>query len=151
MRALVIAALVVAPSAVAAPAPKVASARAFLQTIYQHYRKGGTGVPMARPGRWFEPVLARAILRDIRASARTGDVGRLDADLFCDCQDFEALEVTIGPVAVARGRARASVILHNCDQPTLDYTLVWTRAGWRVFDIESPDGGSVREGFLSGG
>lgn len=149
MRALILAALLLAPAAaVAAPAPDAASARAFLQSIYRFYHKGGDGAPMEPPGRWFEPVLARAIQKDMDESERTGEIGKLEADLFCDCQDFDDLSVAIGPVTLADGKAKTSVTFQNGDQVTLQYTLVWTKAGWRVFDIVSEESGSVRELYL---
>jgi hypothetical protein len=148
MRALLLAALLAAPAAaMAAPAPDAQGVRAFLQSIYAHYRHGSYGAPLERPELFFEPVLARAVRHDQAESARTGDVGKLDGDPFCDCQDFDFLDVTIGPVAIVHGRAKASVHFRNGDEVTLNFTLVWTRAGWRVADIEWPEGGTLRETF----
>ncbi len=152
MRTLILAAMLVAPvSAPAAPIADAASARAFVELIYHYYRKGGTGAPMDRPARWFEPVLARAIQRDIAKSERTGDVGKLDADLFCDCQDFDALHATIDRFAVVHGRTHVTVHFSNGGPITIRLTLVWTKAGWRVSDIRWPDRGTVRELFLAHG
>ncbi len=140
--------LLAMPPVVAAAGPTAVSARAFLQTIYGHYRKGGTGVPLKRPERWFEARLAAAIRADIAESNRTGDIGKLDADLFCDCQDFEDIKATIGPVAIKDGKASVSVVFVNGGPVTVRYTLLWTRAGWRVFDIEWEEGGRLRDMFL---
>jgi len=104
---------------------------------------------MQPPGRWFEPALARAIQKDMDESERTGEIGKLEADLFCDCQDFEDLIATIGLVTVANGKATTGVTFQNGDQITLHYTLVWTKAGWRVFDIVSDESGSVRDLYLA--
>jgi hypothetical protein len=146
MPALMIATALFAP--VVAPAgPTEASARAFLQSIYGFYRKGGSGAPLKRPERWFEPRLAAAIRADIAQTDRTGDLGKLDADLFCDCQDFDDIKATIGRVSIAAGKATTAVLVDNGGPVTLTYTLAWTRAGWRVFDI-AYEHGTLREVFL---
>lgn len=137
MRALILAAMLVAPIPVAAaPGPNATSARAFLQSIYVQYHKGGHGASMTRPERWFEPRLAAAIRKDAAAADRRGDVGKLDGDPFCDCQDFESPNAVIGPVAIQGTRASVRVSFRNGDQISMRYTLLWTRDGWRVFDIQ---------------
>lgn len=74
----------------------------------------------------------------------------MDADPFCDCQDFEGMSraaitnVTVDrkrPRAVAR--ARASFAFGDT-QVRIDYVLVWTRAGWRIDDLTWSEGGSLR-------
>jgi hypothetical protein len=150
MPALLLAALIAPVPMVSEAGANAASARVFLQSIYQYYRKGGTGVPMKRPELWFEPSLAKAIRADIAESNRTGDVGKLDADLFCDCQDFEDLKAVIGPVTVTGKRATATVTGDIGGARTYRYTLVATPAGWRVWDI-GWDEGTVRELFLGAG
>jgi hypothetical protein len=151
MPLLTIAAALLVPPVVAPAAPTEASARAFLQMIYGHYRRGGTGVPLKRPERWFEPRLAAAIRADIAESNRTGDIGKLDADLFCNCQDWGELAATIGAVAIAGNKADATVSFVNGETVSLRYTLVWTRSGWRVFDIERGEEATLRGTFLSAG
>lgn len=136
------------PPVVAPAGPTEASARAFLQAIYGYYKKGGTGVPLKRPERWFEPRVAAAIRADVAESNRTGDIGKLDADLFCNCQDFDELVAVIGPIAISGNKATTSVTFANGDEVSLRYTLVWTRSGWRVFDIEWEEEATLRRLML---
>lgn len=153
MPVAIAAAMLFAPVAVVAPSgPTEAGARAFLTAIYGHYRKGSLGVPIDHPARWFEPRLAAAIAADIAESNRTGDIGKTDADFFCDCQDFDAISAAIGPVTIAGDRATTDVTIDNGGPLTFHYTLLWTQRGWRVFDIDwgEDGGGTLRELFLGG-
>jgi len=143
-----LAAALLAPAMVAPAGPTEASARVFLQTIYGYYRKGGTGAPLKRPERWFEPRLAAAVRADIAETDRTGDIGKLDADVFCDCQDFEDIKAAIGPVRIAGSKATVAVVVDNGGPITLNFTLAWTRAGWRVFDIAYEEERALREMFF---
>lgn len=144
MAGLLLAALIAPAPMVAAAGPSEASARAFLETIYRWYRKGSYGAPMKRPERWFEPKLAAAIRADEAEADRKGEIGKLEADPFCDCQDFDALAAVIGPVAITGGRASVEVGFADGIETRMRYTLVWTRGGWRVFDIRWEEG-SLRE------
>jgi hypothetical protein len=152
MPAFVLALLAV--PAIEAPAPgNAASARAFLQAIYRNYGKGRDGVRLDRPERYFEPVLAAAIRKDQAEANARGDMSKMDADPFCNCQDFEGMSpAVIGPVTVKGNRATATVrFAFGGNRVAVAYTLVWTRAGWRVFDMgTTPDEGGVRAMYLPG-
>jgi len=139
-------------AALAAPAAQdQASVRAFLTGIYRHYgSEKQKGASLDDPKRWFEPGLAVAMRRDARDAARRGEVGALDGDTFCDCQDFEGFTAKIGPITVAKGRARAVVRFRNGRPMTLVYDLVSTSAGWRIRDITWPEG-HLRRLFLKRG
>jgi hypothetical protein len=141
MRAWIIAALLLAPAPAAAAPGDAASVRAFLQSIDADYGKGGTGAPMQRPERWFEPQLAAAIRKDNAEADKRGDVSKLDADPFCDCQDFDVLRAAVDNVTVTDGKtATASVSFDNGGPVSMRYELVRTRNGWRVFDIHWEEG-----------
>jgi len=131
-------------AALAAPpalAQDQASVRAFLADIYRPYgSEKQQGPSLDHPRRWFEPVLAEAMRRDASQAARRGEVGALDGDPFCDCQDFERFTAKIGPITLAKGSARAVVRFRNGRPMTLVYDLVSTRAGWRIRDISWPEG-----------
>ncbi|MEZ0242276.1 MAG: hypothetical protein ACAH11_02795 [Sphingomonas sp.] len=143
-------AVLLAPAAIHAPAPKdAASARAFLQSIYAGYRKDGPGARLGQPERYFEPVLARAIRKDAQAAAAAGDMSKMDVDPFCACQDFGAIAPSYGAVAIKGDRGAVTVRFVNLGETvTLHYTLSWTRAGWRVFDIGGDEGASLRAIYL---
>ena len=140
MRIWIIAALLLLPLPAAASPDDAGSVRAFLQSIYAYYGKGGTGAPMKRPGRWFEPGLAAAIRKDNAEADKRGDVSKLDADPFCDCQDFDALSAVITDVTVADRKATAVVGFDNGGPISMRYELVRTRSGWRVYDIHWEEG-----------
>lgn len=145
MPAVVLALLAV--PAIEAPAPgSAAAARAFLQSIYSQYGKGREGARLNQPERYFEPILAAAIRKDQREADARGDMNKMDADPFCNCQDFEGMSpAAIGPVAVKGNRATATVRFSFGDEPVVtNFTLVWTRLGWRIFDLGTDEWDGVR-------
>jgi hypothetical protein len=144
MRLLAAALLTLAITAAPAAAQDAASARAFLQSIYRHYVKDAPGAPLDKPYRFFEPELAAAIKKDQDEAEARGDMSKMDADPFCECQDFEAIKAAIGPIAVNGKRATATVRFTNGGPVTIRYTLAWTRSGWRVFEIEWQEMGTLR-------
>lgn len=137
-----------APAAIHAPAPRdAASVRTFLLGIYRHYEdKDGSGVPLDKPDRWYEPVLAGAMAKDYAESDKSGDMPKMDADPFCYCQDFIGLKGTrVEAVTITGDRATASVTFDfGGGEMTVGYILVWTRKGWRIWDQTYPEGGSTR-------
>jgi hypothetical protein len=149
-----LAAALVAPLAIAAPAPlkqDAASVRAFIGTIYAGYTKDGPGARIDLPELYFEPVLAEAIRKDADQAAAAGDQGKIDVDPFCACQDFEAIVPAVAVPMVGAKRATAMVSFTNFgERVALRYDLVWTAKGWRIRYITSPSGaGSFRVMFLS--
>lgn len=145
MPAFVLALLAV--PAIEAPAPTHAEeVRAFLRSLYRNYGKGKSGLRLNRPERYFEPALAAAIRKDQREADARGDMNKMDADPFCNCQDFEGMsEAEVGPVTVKGNRATATVRFSFGDEPVeVHFTLVATRLGWRVYDMGSDDLGGVR-------
>jgi hypothetical protein len=140
-----------ATPAIEAPAPgTAAAARAFLQSVYAQYGKGRNGLRLDHPDRYFEPVLAAAILKDDREAEAKGDMSKMDSDPFCDCQDFEGMSAAaIGPVKVTGDRATATVhFAFGDDRKEVRFTLAWTRLGWRVYDMSWGELGSVRETYF---
>jgi hypothetical protein len=123
-----------------------AAARAFLVSIYRQYGKGRNGVRLDRPELYFEPVLAAAIRKDNEEADARGDMNKMDADPFCNCQDFEGMSpAVVGPVTVRGNRATATVRFAFGDEAqAVTFTLVWTRIGWRVWDMGWADEGTVR-------
>jgi Protein of unknown function (DUF3828) len=139
--------------AIEAPAPgNAAAARAFLQSIYRNYGKGRNGIRLDHPERYFEPVLAAAMRKDQDEAEKRGDESKMDADPFCDCQDFEGMSpAVIGPVTVTGNRATATVrFAFGADRNEVHFTLVWTRLGWRVFDMASAKWEGVRTMYFPG-
>ena len=128
-------------------------ARNFAQAIYARYsgvqgpgpdflRKDGQDV--------FSPTLFRLIKNDVEATPR-GFAGRLDFDPICSCQDPDGLRVESITVDPAKNHfVPTTVVLHYADSTTktVRLTLVFTKDGWRVYDVGSATVPSLRK-FLN--
>jgi hypothetical protein len=111
---------------------------AFVERLYSGYRDPDYS-PLGHPGRVFAPPLVAEIREDGRLSR--GEVGYMDADPLCQCQDPAGLKPRIGPVRLS-GRTQASVPVDldfGGDRRALRLTLVRTSAGWRIADIAAAD------------
>ncbi len=84
--------IVLAAPAIPAAAQDAASARAFLQSAYRLYEKGGKGVDFAGPraGQYFHSSLVALIRDDIKANG-PDNVPVVDSDPVCECQDWEGI------------------------------------------------------------
>ena len=124
------------PAALARPAD---TPRAFVERLYAGYRNDDFS-PFTRPERYFAPPLAAALAEDARLF--TGEIGFVDADPFCQCQDTGGMRAAIRAVRQpTRTSAQAQVALGfgaEVEPRTLTLILVRTPAGWRVADIASP-------------
>jgi hypothetical protein len=134
-----------APAAPAAAAPAAgqpaageAEVRALLDRISAQYATDqGDGPEWAEV---FEPQLAAAI------NAEEGGPG---ADPFIDAQDYSPFRATYEGVQVRGDRALATAVFASFGkQKRIDYQLIRTPAGWKVFDVQSAEGGSLRERMM---
>ena len=116
--------------------------RAWIQHVYAGYANRDFS-PFDHPDRYFAPPLLTAINEDSRLAH--GEVGYLDGDPLCDCQDFERIRAEIRSLARANRKATARLrVSLGVDQPrNLRLELVQTRAGWRIADIVTPGQGSL--------
>lgn len=122
-------------AALLAPASPAETPRAFVERLYAGYRDSDYS-PLARPGRVFAAPLVAAIREDQRLSR--DEVGYMDADPLCQCQDASGLSPQIGEVRQpTRSRATVHVLLDfgGSDRRNLSLQLVRTAAGWRIADI----------------
>src|ERR1700735_2592532 len=95
-------------AAAPATAQDAAGARAFVHSLYAAYHGPGPDYLGRLAPQVFAPGLL-ALIRRAAASTPQGDVGVLDGDPICDCQDSGGLrnvEVTV--VGAAGGQARAT-------------------------------------------
>jgi hypothetical protein len=135
------------------PAQGKDGARNFAQAIYARYsRVQGSGPDFLRQDgkNVFSPTLFRLIKRDVEATPQ-GFAGQLDFDPICSCQDPDGLRVESITVDPAKGHFFfTTVILHYSDSTakTVRLTLVFTKDGWRVYDVGSATVPSLRK-FLS--
>jgi hypothetical protein len=100
----------------------------------------------------YSPSLLALIRRDVRTTP-SGYVGKLDYDPICGCQDADGISVRSLRVVVSdKSNAKAIVNLSFPGEAQLSNTLklVRTATGWRVDDVEGPDGAhSLRSRLIS--
>jgi hypothetical protein len=122
-----------------APNPP-ATPRGFIAQVYAGYRHPNYN-PLDRLDQTFAPELAAAIREDARLAH--GEVGYLDGDPLCDCQDYLKVTATIRSLTQPSPRqasARVKVAI-GVDQPhDLRLELRRTPAGWRIADVVSSEG-----------
>jgi hypothetical protein len=134
-------ALALMASATSAGAQTVADARAFVKGLYRGYANNhdvdylGAGIH-----RVFSPRLIALIRRDEKAAH--GEVGWLDGDPICDCQDPDGIRLvdldvdTTGP---GRAIARAHVRFADQKAETITLVLVSVHGSWRVDDVRTTE------------
>ena len=96
--------------------------------------------PFDHPERYFAPRLMAAIKED--AELAHGEVGYVDGDPICHCQDPDGLHASVTTVTL-NGRAKRPSASRSPSPATsrapTTYTLVRTSAGWRIADVSSAD------------
>ena len=131
----------------AAVEPQSATPRAFVERLYAGYRDPAFS-PFNHPERIFAPRLQAAINEDSRLSQ--GEVGYLDGDPICQCQDAAGLHAIITGVKT-KGRDKAtvnvSISLQGYEVRPATFTLLRTKAGWRIADIASAEEPSFLRGI----
>ncbi|HEY6048264.1 MAG TPA: DUF3828 domain-containing protein [Sphingomicrobium sp.] len=124
----------------AAGAQPAETPRAFIQRIYAGYVDDNYS-PLRRMDRIFARPLVAAIREDERLAH--GEVGYLDGDPLCDCQDWAKIGATIRSLAQPTKRSAVATVrltYGTADPPhDLKLQLALTPAGWRVADVGSPD------------
>lgn len=140
---LMAAALVAVAASGASPA---ATPIAFLDDLYAHYRNSAFCPTCdGTAGRIFDASLVALIRKDEKLA--DGEVGSLDGDPVCDCQDPGGMKAKVLSVASSGASAAAAKVeLRFPDGPrqmTLD--LVLTKDGWRIHDTHTKDTPSLRK------
>jgi hypothetical protein len=132
-------------AALIAAAPTAETPRDFVERLYAGYRDKDYS-PLARPERIFAAPLVAAIREDSRLSR--DEVGYMDADPLCQCQDAAGLRPAIREIDLSGGaRAVVHVLLDfpGSDRRDLRLRLVRTGRGWRVADVVTADEPSLLE------
>ena len=127
------------PATAGTSAQDISNARSFLSHIYAGYHPDA-GLDAILPD---EEVYTPALIAAMQANsdAYAGEVGYLDGDPLCDCQDtaqdLRQLVFDIQPLA--DGQLRASTQLDDLQHPLqLQLTLQRQGNSWRVADIANP-------------
>jgi hypothetical protein len=145
----VLASLALAPSARGAD---LAGARAFVAGLYAHYPAPSGARPFDPTGRSagavFDPPMVALLREDTRLAG--GEVGAIDSDPLCDCQDDAGLKAKIGSVQPS-GASGASVIVDlrfsEASPPEaqrLELSLAIVNGRWRIHDIKTKETPSLR-------
>jgi hypothetical protein len=138
-------------SSSAAPAPASVAAvpvdpKAFLTSLYAHYDGSQSNFsPFDAPGDYFDPQLLALMDANDRATP-DDEVGALDGDPICDCQDYQKLRADITVTSVKDDTAEAEVKLRDAGaKPKLmTYKLAQVGGKWRIHDIGTKDMPSLR-------
>jgi hypothetical protein len=99
-----------------------------------------TSTPFDHLDRYFAPRLIAAIREDSRLAH--GEVGYVDGDPICECQDPDGLHAKITRVTLQdASKANADVILEFTDSTArrVRFSLLRATAGWRIADVSSGD------------
>jgi hypothetical protein len=144
--------VVVAAATIQAAAQDITSAEGFLRKLYNGYL---TGQPAPNPtGRAAGELFTTALLALIRAdqALAAGELGVLQRDPICACQDYDRLEqLKISMEPAGPTQARGTVSFVNSGTPTtVQYRLVEQDGRWRIGDIAEPGIPSLRH-FLADG
>lgn len=133
------------PAAAGAPALDANSARVFVQKLYAHYPQKEGGPVFEPTGKdapaVFDAALIKAFQEDTRLAK--GEVGFVDADPICQCQDDAGLKPKIVSVTMKGANADAVVDLQfggsNGKPNLLTLHLVPVNAQWRIHDLSTKD------------
>lgn len=128
-------------SAAMAAEPNAASAEQFLRGLYAKYTHNGKPTPFVYPdARTIADANMMALLKRDHDKSN-GEVGAMDSDPVCRCQDWEAIKVTAVQVTMQGASAAAADLTFSDmgDVQKLHYSLVWTKDGWRIHDIGAKD------------
>ena len=133
---------------VAAPAPPpaidaaaAAEAKAFLDSLYAHYKtsKNNSFSPMGdNVAQVFDADTIKLLADDTKALK--GELGEIDGDYLCDCQDFETITATVAVQAATPATAKATADFMVFDQKHHnEFDLVKVNGAWRVHDVRERD------------
>lgn len=131
------------PPAAGASARDAADVAAFLQGLYEHYKTNqNNNFQMfdANADEVFDADFIRLMAADQKALK--GDVGVIDGDWLCACQDFVSLKATITVQSAASTSARATSDFVDTGIPDTkaqhdNFKLVKENGRWRIDDIQT--------------
>jgi uncharacterized protein DUF3828 len=121
-----------------AAAQDLGQARAFVEGLYAAYAKEPGPDYLDRQAKEvFSPAVLDLLRRDA-ASTPQGDVGALDGDPICNCQDYGITNVHVAVSPTGADTARAEVDFLNFDKKQhVALDLVRVQGQWRVGDIHA--------------
>jgi hypothetical protein len=121
--------------------PSAASAEQFLRGLYAKYTPKGKPTAFVYPDAKTiaDPGMMALLKNDQQKSG--GEVGAMDGDPVCDCQDWDGLKITsLHATLQGSGAVSADVSFTNAgSKENIHFSLVWTKDGWRIHDIGTKD------------
>lgn len=138
---------------VSAHAQPLPEAKAFVTGLYTAYQHKPDPDYLGRQiGGVFAPDLI-ALIREEAAGVPKGDVGALDGDPICDCQDWQISDVQVSVTSEKAGLATAEARFRNAGEPqSVRLDLVAVQGRWRVADVHSASTpslvGLLRDGIV---
>jgi hypothetical protein len=149
-RKLVFLLLLLSFSTASVSAQTAGQATVFLRHLYDLYEHPptelGPDILAKHPLQVYSPSLYRLVRHD-QLRAGPGNVGNLDYDPICVCQDNGGMKLaSLQVIKTGATTATASVTLTFPEPLTLHakLLLLWTLAGWRVDDVQTHDTPSLR-------
>ena len=128
-------------AAQAAPVASAATVEQFLRGLYAKYTANGKPTPFVYPDAKgiVDPAML-ALLKNDQDKSK-GEVGAMDTDPICRCQDWNALKVTSLHVAISGGNAASADVSISDDGHVekIHFALVWLTGGWHIHDIGTKD------------
>jgi hypothetical protein len=126
------------------PAQDADSAKAFIASVYRHYEHEGIGIDAFSPhgNLYFHSSLIALMLEDQKAASP--DVGAIDGDPVCACQEWDGiwdLKIDVHVDAPDRATAAVSFALSAPQDRPKDslrkmvFTLAAENGEWRIYDI----------------
>jgi Protein of unknown function (DUF3828) len=125
----------------AAPVASAATAEQFLRGLYAKYTPNGKPTPFVYPdAKGIADSAMLALLKGDRDKSK-GEVGAMDSDPICRCQDWNALKVISLHATTSGGAAAVAdvAILDDGHVEKIHFALVWLNGGWRIHDIGTKD------------
>jgi hypothetical protein len=140
-----------APTLAAPARSDAADVKAYLESLYAHYKTSKNNTFQmfdANVGEVFDPDTIRLLAAD--AKTQHGEVGAIDGDWLCDCQDFESLAATIAVQSATPTAAKATAEFRDLGIPQqgvrrASFDLVKSGGVWRIHDLTDEDQPSLRK------
>ncbi len=146
MRVWVLAAAVLVGAGALAQ-PEGEGPEAFVRSLYRGYQQPDFNV-FARPSEVFAAPILEAMAQNDRCTPE-GEVGAVDFDPLCQCQDPSGMTAQVGEVRrLSADRAEALVTLAWAEprgREPLEIDLVKEGGGWRIADLRAADTPSFLE------
>jgi hypothetical protein len=115
----------------------------FMQRLYASYSKRDYS-PFDHPDRVFAQRLAAAFAEDSKLA--NGEVGYLDGDPVCQCQDTAGMHATVvkvTPQGARKALVQVSIGFTGYKARIARFSLERGASGWRIADVSSADEASL--------